>query len=99
MATIMVTFASNAVLKQLPQSLHHPKRKLHTTFASYQSSQGQKTESSSSSGKKPNVVLIDAVRTPFVLSNTVFRELLAVDLQRHALKGTGILCISILLLL
>nr|CAD2122768.1 unnamed protein product [Meloidogyne enterolobii] len=28
---------------------------------------------------RPNVVLIDAVRTPFVVSNTVFRELLAVD--------------------
>jgi len=36
---------------------------------------------------RPNVVLIDAVRTPFVVSNTVFRELLAVDLQRHALRG------------
>ncbi|CAK5036015.1 unnamed protein product [Meloidogyne enterolobii] len=36
---------------------------------------------------RPNVVLIDAVRTPFVVSNTVFRELLAVDLQRHALRA------------
>uniref|UniRef100_A0A914HDF2 acetyl-CoA C-acyltransferase n=1 Tax=Globodera rostochiensis TaxID=31243 RepID=A0A914HDF2_GLORO len=37
--------------------------------------------------KRSNVVLLDAVRTPFLQSNTTFRELLAVDLQRHALKA------------
>ncbi|EYC02471.1 hypothetical protein Y032_0100g3325 [Ancylostoma ceylanicum] len=36
----------------------------------------------------PNIVLVDAVRTPFVMSGTVFKDLWAVDLQREALKGT-----------
>lgn len=36
---------------------------------------------------RPNIVLVDAVRTPFVLSGTVYKDLMAVDLQRHALKG------------
>lgn len=35
----------------------------------------------------PNIVLVDAVRTPFVVSGTVFRDLWAVDLQREALKA------------
>lgn len=35
----------------------------------------------------PNVVLVDAVRTPFTVSNTHYKELMAVDLQRHSLKG------------
>ena len=35
----------------------------------------------------PNVVLVDAVRTPFVQSNGVFRDMMAVDLQRAALLG------------
>lgn len=32
----------------------------------------------------PNVVVIDAVRTPFAVSSTVYKDLLAVDLQRAA---------------
>lgn len=35
----------------------------------------------------PNVVLIDAVRTPFATSGTIYRDMMAVDLQRQALKG------------
>ncbi|VDO13110.1 unnamed protein product, partial [Haemonchus placei] len=35
----------------------------------------------------PNIVLVDAVRTPFVMSGTVFKDLWAVDLQREALKA------------
>ncbi|KJH53045.1 acetyl-CoA C-acetyltransferase [Dictyocaulus viviparus] len=35
----------------------------------------------------PNIVLVDAVRTPFVVSGTVFKDLWAVDLQREALKA------------
>jgi hypothetical protein len=50
-------------------------------------SMGQQKTEMPTKNKATNVVLLDAVRTPFVLSNTVFRELLAVDLQRHALKG------------
>uniref|UniRef100_A0A1I8A091 acetyl-CoA C-acyltransferase n=2 Tax=Steinernema glaseri TaxID=37863 RepID=A0A1I8A091_9BILA len=34
---------------------------------------------------RPNIVLVDAVRTPFVQSGTVFKDLMAVDLQRSAL--------------
>lgn len=32
----------------------------------------------------PGVVLIDAVRTPFAVASTVYKDLLAVDLQRAA---------------
>lgn len=35
----------------------------------------------------PRVVFIESVRTPFLQSNGMFRELLSVDLQRHALLG------------
>uniref|UniRef100_A0AC35TTZ8 Trifunctional enzyme subunit beta, mitochondrial n=1 Tax=Rhabditophanes sp. KR3021 TaxID=114890 RepID=A0AC35TTZ8_9BILA len=34
-----------------------------------------------------NVVLIDAVRTPFAVSGTDYKDLMAVDLQKHALKS------------
>ncbi len=44
--------------------------------------------SAKSPGKsgKANIVLVDAVRTPFAQSGTVYKKLMAVDLQRHALK-------------
>ncbi|CEF67995.1 Trifunctional enzyme subunit beta, mitochondrial [Strongyloides ratti] len=35
----------------------------------------------------PNVVFVDGVRTPFAVSGTVFKDMMAVDLQRHALKS------------
>lgn len=42
----------------------------------------------------PNIVLVDAVRTPFAVSQTAYKELMAVDLQRSALislvERTGI---------
>lgn len=60
----------------------HPRR-----YFAFSSGTLQQRAQQTQPSNKPNVVLIDAVRTPFVLSNTVFRELLAVDLQRHALKG------------
>lgn len=34
---------------------------------------------------RSNIVLIDAVRTPFVVSGTVFKNMMAIDLQRSAL--------------
>ncbi|CAB3402461.1 unnamed protein product [Caenorhabditis bovis] len=37
--------------------------------------------------KLPNIVLVDAVRTPFVMSGTVFKDLMAVDLQKEAIKA------------
>ncbi|KAE9550916.1 hypothetical protein FO519_005878 [Halicephalobus sp. NKZ332] len=37
--------------------------------------------------KRPNIVLVDAVRTPFSVSGTVFKDLMAVDLQRSAIQG------------
>lgn len=36
---------------------------------------------------KQNIVLVEAVRTPFVQSGTVFQDLMPHDLARHALKG------------
>uniref|UniRef100_A0A0N4ZV90 acetyl-CoA C-acyltransferase n=1 Tax=Parastrongyloides trichosuri TaxID=131310 RepID=A0A0N4ZV90_PARTI len=35
----------------------------------------------------PNVVFIDGVRTPFAVSGTVYKDMMAVDLQRHVLKS------------
>uniref|UniRef100_A0A8R1HYI5 acetyl-CoA C-acyltransferase n=1 Tax=Caenorhabditis japonica TaxID=281687 RepID=A0A8R1HYI5_CAEJA len=35
----------------------------------------------------PNIVLVDAVRTPFAVSGTVFKDLMAVDLQKEAIKA------------
>uniref|UniRef100_A0A8R1HKP6 acetyl-CoA C-acyltransferase n=1 Tax=Caenorhabditis japonica TaxID=281687 RepID=A0A8R1HKP6_CAEJA len=35
----------------------------------------------------PNIVLVDAVRTPFVVSGTLFKDVMAVDLQKEAIKG------------
>ncbi|KAL4003187.1 3-ketoacyl-CoA thiolase [Acanthocheilonema viteae] len=34
---------------------------------------------------RPNIVLVDAVRTPFLQSGTVFKNMMALDLQRAAL--------------
>ncbi|PAV87746.1 hypothetical protein WR25_03782 [Diploscapter pachys] len=39
------------------------------------------------SRKGPNIVLVDAVRTPFVQSGTVFKDLMAVDLQKEAIRA------------
>lgn len=55
-------------------------RKLHTTALN------NSVFSKEETGKSENVVLIDAVRTPFLLSNGTYRDLMAVDLQRHALR-------------
>ncbi|CAI4230750.1 unnamed protein product [Auanema sp. JU1783] len=35
----------------------------------------------------PNIVLVDAVRTPFVVSGTVYKDLMAVDLQKESIKA------------
>ena len=42
---------------------------------------------STAQNKGPAIVLVDAVRTPFAVSGTVFKDLMAVDLQKEALKG------------
>lgn len=36
---------------------------------------------------RPNIVLVDAVRTPFLQSRTMFKNMMAMDLQRAALLG------------
>lgn len=36
---------------------------------------------------RPNIVLVDAVRTPFVQSGTLFKDMISNDLQRAALLG------------
>ena len=41
----------------------------------------------SSNWKGPNIVLVDAVRTPFAVSGTVYKDMMAVDLQKEALKA------------
>lgn len=35
----------------------------------------------------PNVVVVDTVRTPFLVSNTGYNDLMAVDLQKHVFIG------------
>lgn len=42
---------------------------------------------SSNKAAQKNVVLVDGVRLPFTMGNTVYKDYLAVDLQRMALKG------------
>lgn len=43
---------------------------------------------------RPNIVFVDGVRTPFAVSGTVYKDFMAVDLQRFALqslvKRTGV---------
>lgn len=56
-------------------------RTLHTSI-----SNNAAVFSKEETGKSENVVLINAVRTPFLLSNGAYRDLMAVDLQRHALR-------------
>lgn len=45
------------------------------------------TRTTTRSRQIPNVVVVDTVRTPFLLSNTNYNDLMAVDLQKHAFKG------------
>eukprot|EP00005_Dracoamoeba_jomungandri_P006234 CAMPEP_0174261320 /NCGR_PEP_ID=MMETSP0439-20130205/11361_1 /TAXON_ID=0 /ORGANISM="Stereomyxa ramosa, Strain Chinc5" /LENGTH=465 /DNA_ID=CAMNT_0015345775 /DNA_START=9 /DNA_END=1406 /DNA_ORIENTATION=+ len=40
-----------------------------------------------SASSERNVVLVDAARTPFLMSGTNFKDLRAYDLARHAIKG------------
>ncbi|CAI2348567.1 unnamed protein product [Caenorhabditis sp. 36 PRJEB53466] len=46
-----------------------------------------RTASTAAKRNLPNIVLVDAVRTPFVVSGTVFKDLMAVDLQKEAIKA------------
>lgn len=62
------------MLRKVPTSLHIVRA----------ASSGSATSSSAKRPNFPNVVLIDAVRTPFSVSSTVYKDLLAVDLQRAA---------------
>lgn len=79
-------------------SIHHlrgfiPKDLIHTTSNGYQVASSESTRHqapttpTTNRQNTPNVVLIDAVRTPFVQSNGVFKDMWAVDLQRAALVG------------
>ncbi|GMI21447.1 hypothetical protein TrCOL_g3118 [Triparma columacea] len=40
-----------------------------------------------SSAAKKNIVVVDGIRLPFAMQSTIYKDLLAVDLQRHALKA------------
>lgn len=62
--------------------------RLYSAFYNKTTQKALDKTSKTSSKIIPNVVLIDAVRTPFAVSNTVYGKLMAVNLQRHALKGT-----------
>uniref|UniRef100_A0A915D0E4 acetyl-CoA C-acyltransferase n=1 Tax=Ditylenchus dipsaci TaxID=166011 RepID=A0A915D0E4_9BILA len=68
------------------QSLEY--RSIHSSSTANQQAEKASLPSHSRAQRTiPNVVLVDAVRTPFVVSNTVYKELMAVDLQRHALRA------------
>ena len=43
--------------------------------------------STSSTDASKNVVIVDGVRLPFAMSSTIYEDLMAVDLQRLAIKG------------
>jgi hypothetical protein len=52
-------------------------------------------KTTSKSGR-PNIVFVDGVRTPFVMSGTVFKNLMPHDLQKTALLG-WLKCLGMLL--
>jgi len=37
--------------------------------------------------KKDNVVIVDGIRLPFSMASTIYKDEMAVDLQRMAIKG------------
>jgi acetyl-CoA acyltransferase len=43
--------------------------------------------SSAKAAAKENVVVVSGVRLPFAMSSTIYEDQMAVDLQRHAIKG------------
>jgi acetyl-CoA acyltransferase len=45
------------------------------------------SSSAATSAAKPSVVLVDGVRIPFTLAGTAYKDYLAVDLGRLAMKG------------
>lgn len=59
------------------------------TFATAAAASPAQSKSKKSLGVsgRPNIVLVDAVRTPFLLSGTTYKDLMANDLQRAALTG------------
>uniref|UniRef100_A0A915CY20 acetyl-CoA C-acyltransferase n=1 Tax=Ditylenchus dipsaci TaxID=166011 RepID=A0A915CY20_9BILA len=90
----MISVKSSAVKMHLSrvvpclsvQSLEY--RSIHSSSTANQQAEKASLPSHSRAQRTiPNVVLVDAVRTPFVVSNTVYKELMAVDLQRHALRA------------
>ena len=44
------------------------------------------TQTATPSGR-PNVVLVDGVRLPFAMAGTIYKDLMAYDLARMAIKG------------
>lgn len=66
-------------------------RKIHVPSSSTLIATRTATSSSAPAAKRqhkgPNIVVIDAVRTPFAVSSTVYKDLLAVDLQRAAFSS------------
>lgn len=63
-------------------------RPLHTIRCCFSSSTAFATSRKTfSKPDRPNIVLVDAVRTPFLQSRTMFKNMMAVDLQRAALLG------------
>lgn len=52
------------------------------------SGEARRALASSTTGvSRPNVVFVDGVRTPFLLSGTAFNDYIAQDLARFAIKG------------
>lgn len=46
---------------------------------------GNFTEKSLGSSNRPNIVLVDGVRTPFLMSGTTYKNLMPHDLAKNAL--------------
>ncbi|KAF2364860.1 Thiolase [Trinorchestia longiramus] len=54
-----------------------------------QNAAATKTKKSLARQNMKNIVLVDGVRTPFLMSGTDYQKLMPHDLVRHALKGLG----------
>uniref|UniRef100_A0A7E4VH59 acetyl-CoA C-acyltransferase n=1 Tax=Panagrellus redivivus TaxID=6233 RepID=A0A7E4VH59_PANRE len=92
----MFLFSTNPKPNQMPLSAPNPimLSRLSRPATRQLSASAATSKKSLAKPGRPNIVFVEGVRTPFVTSGTVFKDLMAVDLQRFALqelvKKTGI---------
>ncbi|XP_059151702.1 trifunctional enzyme subunit beta, mitochondrial-like [Physella acuta] len=75
------------ISRRLFSPLHPSVRCLSTTSPKSNASSQSKTKSSLNRQDRKNIVLVEGVRTPFLLSGTTYKNLMPHDLARDALRG------------